>query len=194
MTVIFCDCNDVDTRNLKAIWRDLDAKVIELSSKTNVSQEEIDNALAEEKDTIIICGHGSDDGCFNPEKINPGEIKSIQQLMNIDNFAISSRNAHLLKGKKVIGIWCFAAEFARKHNLEGFYSSMFISNKMEAKLFNVAVRSEDEINNSEIKFCNILNTLLKNETPLNQWKETITNNIQADSKVESFNYKGVQYF
>ena len=78
MLVIFCDCNDVDTRNLKAIWRGLDAKVIELSSNTNVSQEEIDKALEEEKDTIIICGHGCQFGCYYPNKINPYN-------MNLDN-------------------------------------------------------------------------------------------------------------
>lgn len=198
MTVIFCDCNDVDTRNLRGIWRDLDAKVIELSSNTNVSQEEIDKALEEEKDTIIICGHGSEDGCYYPNKINPYNMNldNIQSLLNndIENFVINSNNAHLLRDKKVIGIWCFAAEFARKHNLKGFYSSMFISNKLEARHFKIRVRSVDEIKNSEIKFCNILNTLLINGTPLNQWKETITNNIQENNKVESFNYNGVQYF
>lgn len=61
---------------------------------------------------IIMLGHGSSNGLFD----------SLQK-----NYLIDSNLVECLKGKECIGIWCYASEFAKKYNIPGFWSGMYIS-------------------------------------------------------------------
>lgn len=61
---------------------------------------------------IIMLGHGSSSGLFD----------SLQK-----KYLIDSNLAECLKGKECIGIWCYASEFAKKYNIPGFWSGMYIS-------------------------------------------------------------------
>ena len=108
MTVIYSDFGDTDTKVLKNIWKDLDVKEVRLTTNGNISMKKINKAIYDEEDTIIFCGHGSGEGCWNPSW-NSGEF-----------YTLSARNLRLLRAKKVIGIWCHASDFSKKYDVPGF--------------------------------------------------------------------------
>ena len=75
MTVIYSNFHDSDTYLLRGIWEGLEAKVIEISLDDSGSfnnslfsleskKEEINRAIEREEDTLIVCGHGTEDGCL----------------------------------------------------------------------------------------------------------------------------------
>ena len=70
---------------------------------------------------------------------------------------------------------------------------MFISNPGEAKTLGIKGVSSKEITNSEIKFCNILNRMLKNKVPLSEWRKEVLKNMDASNPVERYNYSQVYY-
>lgn len=182
MTVIYSDFGDVDTSVLKNIWKDLDAKVIRISRDSLIDDYDINDAIASEKDTLIVVGHGSDRGCWSP----------------YGGYTISPFNLDLIKAKKFIGIWCHASDFARRYHAKGFFSGMFISNTSEA-IYTLPysknqVYSNKQITESEVKFCNILNDFLKKETPLKDWKYIIGRYTDNTFEVEKYNYSHVEYF
>lgn len=181
MTVIYSDFGDVDTKVLKNIWKGLDVTEIRLTPNGDVPMKEINKAISQEKDTIIFCGHGSGEGCWNPNWDMGGF------------YTLSSQNLKLLKAKKVIGIWCHASDFSKKYDVSGFFSYMFISNPGEAKGLGITGVPFKEITKSEIKFCNILNDLLKRDIPLSEWRGVVLDNMDESNPVEKFNYSQVYY-
>lgn len=189
MTVIYSDFGDKDTKVLKNIWKDLDAKVIHLTSKSNVTSYEIDKAIDDEKDTIIFCGHGDGFGCWSPCTLLGDTTPNVYHI----NYTVSPRNKHLLKGKKVIGIWCYASDFAKDYKVEGFFSYMFISNPREARYLGISEPSYERITRSEVKFCDMVNTFLKDDIPLQDWKGIISANTDKNFDVEKFNYGNAEY-
>ena len=194
MTVIFSNFLDHDTTLLKGIWEGLEAKVIELTPTFPLSQgrieeyvisfdsyssdqEIIDIAIESEEDTLIVCGHGSPEGCFSPHF----------------DYTLSKENKDKIRAKRVIGIWCNASSFARKNNVAGFFSSMFISNQDEEEYMGIEGVEEERIRESERKFVRILNSLLKNNTPMEEWTSIFKSNIDENNEVEVFNYTSLEY-
>ena len=82
MTVIYSNFGDQDTDLLKGIWEGLEADIIEIKDDDvtvnlqNKDDEEffpsalvpeaVEAALDREEDTLIVCGHGTWDGCYAP--------------------------------------------------------------------------------------------------------------------------------
>ena len=100
-----------DTKDFSDIYDGLNAVVL-----INPSKSECKQAIMNELGKIILIGHGTEYGLLN-EKLN--------------GYLIDSEMVHLLRNKIVIGIWCNASNFAIKHDLKGFFTSMFISNEKE---------------------------------------------------------------
>ena len=189
MTVIYSNFGDPDTKVLRGIWGGLDTEVIEVENRRNnpehfQSSTKIKEAISKEGDTLIIVGHGSSEGCWDPTY----------------GYTFDSSCLPYLKAKNVIGIWCHASDFARKYNVKGFFSEMFISNIGEAsyvlpkETFISQKIQPQEITDSEIKFCKILNDLLKKKVPLKDWKDSIENLTDKDFAVENYNYSHTRYF
>ena len=196
MTVIYSNFHDSDTYLLRGIWEGLDARVIEIRLDDRYSEEsrriddptitydssrkereEINRAIESEEDTLIVCGHGAEEGCFSPTF----------------NYTLSSSNKDKLKAKRFIGIWCNASTFAKKNNVPGFFSSMFISNIDEAGYMGIDNVDEERIKESEIKFVNTLNSLLRNNLPMEKWKEAFISIIDTTNEVEVFNFSSLLY-
>ena len=188
MTVIYSNFHDSDTYLLRGIWEGLEAKVIEISLDDSGSfnnslfsfeskKEEINRAIEMEEDTLIVCGHGTEDGCLSPHF----------------DYTLSSSNKDKIKAKRFIGIWCNASTFAKKNNVPGFFSSMFISNAVEAGCMGIDNVDEERIKESEIKFVNTLNSLLRNNLPMEKWKEAFTSIIDTTNEVEVFNFSSLLY-
>ena len=188
MTVIYSNFHDSDTYLLRGIWEGLEAKVIEISLDDSGSfnnsrfsfeskQEEITRAIEREEDTLIVCGHGTEDGCLSPHF----------------DYTLSSSNKDMIRAKRFIGIWCNALTFAKKNNVSGFFSSMFITNTVEADYMGMGNVGKERIKESEMKFVNTLNSLLRNNIPMDKWKEAFNCIVDATNEVEVFNFTSLGY-
>ena len=196
MTVIYSNFHDSDTYLLRGIWEGLDSRVIELRLDERYSEErgrlddptipydssrkereEINRAIESEEDTLIVCGHGTEDGCLSPHF----------------DYTLSSSNKDMIRAKRFIGIWCNALTFAKKNNVSGFFSSMFITNTVEADYRGMGNVGKERIKESEMKFVNTLNSLLRNNIPMDKWKEAFTCIVDATNEVEVFNFTSLGY-
>ena len=196
MTVIYSNFSDSDTYLLRGIWEGLDARVIEIRLDDRYSEErrrlddhtipydssrkeieEINRAIESEEDTLIVCGHGTEDGCLSPHF----------------DYTLSSSNKDMIRAKRFIGIWCNALTFAKKNNVSGFFSSMFITNTVEADYMGMGNVGKERIKESEMKFVNILNSFLRNNIPMDKWKEAFTCIVDATNEVEVFNFTSLGY-
>lgn len=187
MTVIYANCGDTDTSLLPILWEGFDnVNLVELrgglSHRAERNYEErVNEAIAAEDDTLIICGHGTSYGLLHPD-IWRGEY-----LIHEDNY-------QLIHARNVICIWCHASEFAERVGMNGFFTSMFISNINEARVYNVNENSPQNIINSNISFYQRVNRLLMECVPLEEWVgyfNSITNN---SDNVETYNNNGLRYF
>lgn len=190
-TVIFSNSGDTDTAVLRYIWTGIpNVKVVEINKDTLNAQELVDQAIEEEHDTLICCGHGSDKGLFNPAGTGY-------------SFAINRQNYKKIKVNRFIGVWCHASEFGESVHLKGFYSSMFISNKTEASSNQCCNATASQITTYEIMFATALNQLIRNYVPMKKWVNILNNGgtagdmpIQPADKtidVVKFNYDGLKY-
>ena len=104
-----------DTKDFDKIYEDLefDSRV---SILINPSKSLLVKAIIDEKDTIVFIGHGTEYGLLN---------------RSLDGYLVDSEMVQYLRGKKIVGIWCNASTFASKYDIEGFFTSMFISNSKE---------------------------------------------------------------
>lgn len=194
MTVIHSNFGDKDTKLLSGIWEGLDADIIEITEDdvnidlqnkddeemfpTAIFSDAVETALERETDTLIVCGHGDEDGCYAP----------------LCGYTLSWKNRDNIKAKRVIGIWCNAASFAKQYEVPGFFSSMFISNKCESKYMGIFGVDEERIHESERKFTRILNTLIRNNVPMEEWCTVFNDAIDHSNEVEDYNYSMLKYF
>ena len=71
---------------------------------------------------------------------------------------------------------------------------MFISNTDEADFMVIENVEEERIKESEWKFVKTLNSLLRNNVPMEKWKEVFTSIIDTTNEVEVFNFTSLEYF
>jgi len=126
-------------------------------------------------DKIIMLGHGSGDGLFSSHH---------------DKFIIDSSFTNLLRQKKLIGIWCYAVDFADRHNLKGLFSGMIISEMDEAYLNNIEA-TESEILNQNIDFAKAIAGVegFDSRQSVLYFKQK----YKGDSDVRSFNRERIYY-
>ena len=71
---------------------------------------------------------------------------------------------------------------------------MFISNTDEADFMGIEDVEEERIKESERKFVKTLNSLLRNNVPMEKWKGVFTSIIDTTNEVEVFNFTSLEYF
>ena len=79
-----------------------------------LQREEILKAIAAapKDEPILLLGHGCPSGLYDMRY----------------GLVIRNEDADLLKNRpNLVGIWCYASDYAYNHGLKGFYSGMFIS-------------------------------------------------------------------
>ena len=172
--VIHIDTQE-DTKFLTKCYEGLtDAKVM-----VNPTKAEVNEMLkANPTDKVMMLGHGGGGGLFGADW--KGNV-------------IDYSNANLLKDRECIGIWCYAKNFARNYGLKGYFTSMFISNEGEAKCFRYKA-TEEEVFEEVALFAERVNTLVKNETPLNEWVEKLQEQADYNKPFVEFNYANMEYF
>ena len=146
-----------DTKEFSTIYRGLEYDTTIL---INPSKDLLRFALNTEKKRILIIGHGTENGLLNS---------------TLDDLLIDSSMVRFLRGKEIIGIWCFASNFASKHNLNGFFTSMFISNCEELIDcgFNLFDDCDTIISNENQLFSCRLNLLIRSKTPISEWADSL---------------------
>jgi len=122
---------DASTDFLKKIydgrgWTEVNSRIPKRDMKT----------LIKEHDRVIILGHGTEKGLFDPETYLP---------------LIDSNYVYLLREKQVIAIWCNADVFFLKYGLKGLYTGMIISEYGEA-LLECVTTTYQEIDESNLLF------------------------------------------
>lgn len=144
----------------------------------NPTRDVIDFTLKEHPmDTVMLIGHGSRDGLFGYEP---------------NTMAIDKDNANLLFDRIVIGVWCFAAEFADIHNLRGFFTSMFISNMQEALMFNMYKNlHEEDLPEENERFAKEINEMIRTNAPVCRWVELLQEGCHRNIPFVRFNYEAL---
>lgn len=180
MTIIYSNRGDNDTLTLQRIWRDVpNVTLVEITRDDEDCDARVDSAIEQEHDTILFCGHGSPYGLLHP---------------NFREYILHENNRNLIHARNVIGIWCHASSFAETYHVNGFFSSMYVSNINEAYQNGLTEARVTEVNSSLELFCDRVNNLLLNQVPLDRWVEHFTTQINESNSVEVFNYNGLRYY
>lgn len=165
-----------DTRDNAKIYEGLENISVHLHNPT---REQVALTLATNRDKRVLCtGHGSPSGLLAP---------------GWEKLVIDDRMAPLLKDKEMIGFWCHASDFAYKHGLHGFFSSMFISNLGEAVCEGYDEADELDIQAENLIFFDSLNRLLRSDIPLSEWPQLLYENCHKEKGFVDYNYMGLSY-
>ena len=135
-------------------------------------------AIIAEKERIVFIGHGTEWGLLN---------------QRLDGFIVDADMVQFLRGKDIIGIWCYAGNFACRYDLTGFFTSMFISNRQEL-IDNIPDTdySDEEIIHENKNFATRINKFLHTEIPSSEWQTILQSEISKDSpRFVAFNYEAM---
>lgn len=166
-----------DTNFLRGAYDGLENNIV----LVNPSRGEVESILTEHPtERVMLMGHGSPSGLFGK---------------NWMGYAIDARNAHLLKDREVIGIWCYAKDFGKAMGLKGFFTSMFISNYGEYRSHfpNGKEYKEEEVFAEITNFVNLVNKYLKEDKPLDEWVEEMQKSADYSKNFVEYNYDGLEY-
>ena len=161
-----------DTKDFSAIYDNLDATIL-INPSTRIARE----AIVDEQDTIVLIGHGTEHGLLNK---------------NLNGYFIDSGWVNLLRNKTIVGIWCYAGNFADRYGLTGFFTSNFISNADELVEcgFNNFSNSDLIISAENVSFSNRLNYYLRSNVPIQDWIIDLQNNASIMPFVQ-YNYEAL---
>ena len=175
MIAVFVD-SMADTATFAPLFKDIEGIYL-----YNPTREELEKVLAENPTETFMClGHGSPRGLFSAD---------------MHGFLLDKDNVHLLKGRDVIGIWCYASDFARLNNLRGFFTYMFISNAQEVFCHRFGTQTNEFVFEQNQHFASKVNELIRNETPMEDWVEILYESAdRIDVDFVNFNYSNLAYF
>lgn len=175
MIVIHIDTMQ-DTARLKRLYDGLE----NVTLLYNATRESIENELRHNDDKLVMClGHGTSRGLFSGDW---------------SGYVIDWRNADLLKDRNVIGIWCYASDFAANMGLHGYFTSMFISNQAEAVMCGYDEAEEGDIFNEIDVFCDSIRNLVDDGTAMDSWVPILQENCHKEKGFVAFNYAAMKYF
>lgn len=106
-------------------------------------------------------------------------------------YIIDADNVDLLRDREIIGIWCYASDFATKYKLRGFFTYMFVSNPSEARFLSFGEHTTEEVDEQNIHFCNQINRFLNEGVEPQNFIE----NLEYDDSINfvHFNYSNMIY-
>ncbi|MBR0489217.1 MAG: hypothetical protein IJJ68_03320 [Prevotella sp.] len=181
MTIIYSNRQDDDCMVLQRIWRNIpNANIIEITPQSVDWEDDVDNAISNEEDTLILVGHGSPHGLYYPY-YESGE------------YIIHENNVNLIHARNVVCCWCYASSFCNTHRLHSFSTSMFISNVNEAYDNGYYDYSQEQVNSVGIRFYNEINNFLINNVPLDEWVMRLGAHMDIEKGIDVFNRQGLMY-
>ena len=151
---------DPSTTFLDIVYTPIENKTVVTGG---VSKAEVQQ-LIREHDRVMMMGHGSPGGLFN-----------VGKFKNCGAYIIDQQMVPLLKEKdNSVFIWCNADKFVDVFKLKGFYSGMFISEVGEAYYCGLPGTEQDQVDESNYGFCNIIAKYI------NEDKELIHENVKKE--------------
>ena len=154
MSTLIIHPDDVTTNFLKPIYSSIkDKTVITGGITTNQLIREIEN-----HERVMMMGHGSPSGL-----LSVGKFKNYYGMYIIDEETVP-----YLSGKKdSVFIWCYADCFVNKHQLNGIYSGMFVSEVSEAIACGLSNVTQQQVTESNDSFGKVMGDCIgqgKNQT------------------------------
>ena len=174
MTIILVNSKEDNEAFSDVLRQSIKDAVVLLNPTRNAIRE----ALSLENDSVIICGHGTEDGLLD---------------YDWNGYLIDKDLVEDLKRLNVIGIWCYASNFANEYGLHGFFTSMFISNEQEAAQHSILANNHD-IENENRWFTEELTNLINKNVPMKEWINYLQNNCHKEHEFVRFNYEALSYF
>lgn len=177
MIVIHIDNNSPDAKILSKIYEGLDGITLSYNrSKSNIKRL----LRITGNESVMLLGHGNQQGLFNASQ---------------NGYAVSSECVEWLRNRPIIGIFCYASDFADKYGLHGFFTSMFISNMTEA-IYEQRDQdaTEEVISSQQYIFCDRIRELLIKNTPLSQWPKILQSQADLSIPFVRFNYEALTYY
>jgi hypothetical protein len=137
--------SDPSTSFLKPIYGGItDKTIVEKNSDAKKLHE-----LIEKSDRVMAMGHGSPNGLFSMGLFSGTRYRSF--------YALGDDHADILRGKdQNVYIWCHADKFVDFHDLNGFYSGMFISEMGEAYFCGILQATDEMVTESNNAFSEIV--------------------------------------
>ena len=135
--------DDRSTDFLRPIYQNIKGATV---LTKDVSKDQLEKEIRSH-DQILMMGHGSPGGLFNYSGVGKG------------SYAVGKDQVPLLEGKRCIFIWCNADQFVKRHQLNGIYTGMFISEVSEANYCKVPT-DQGTVDSSNLEFARLLGTQL----------------------------------
>ena len=174
MIAVFVD-SMADTATFAPLFKDIEGIYL-----YNPTREELEKVLAENPTETFMClGHGSPRGLFSAD---------------MHGFLLDRDNVHLLKDRDVIGIWCYASDFARLNNLRGFFTYMFISNAQECSYHRCGNYYNEVVYEQNRIFAEKVRGLIAENKPMKEWVDYLYESCDSSLDFVDFNYSNLAYF
>ena len=171
------DCDD-----FRGIYEGLDGDIL-----INPSKGQVKSIIRTYSDRpLILIGHGTEDGLLNKDW---------------NGYVVDSNIVDMLrKVPCIIGVWCYAGNFADRYDLHGFFTSMFISTEEEAACHGFLKATPEDIQQENILFSKRLNKLLKvlcfvdGKPLLGDWMRVLGSKADISKGFVRFNYEAMGVF
>lgn len=171
-----------DCKDFHAIWDSLRCNIL-----MNPSKGQVRTMLREHPERpLIINGHGTWDGLLNKDW---------------NGYVVDSRVVDILRKRScIIGVWCYASEFADKYDLKGFFTSMFISTPQEAANEGFVHADPEDITKENQIFAKRLNRLCKDlcfvdgRPCMDTWVMELQRHADICKGFVRFNYEAMAVF
>ena len=174
MIAVFVD-SMADTATFAPLFKDIEGIYL-----YNPTREELEKVLIENPTETFMClGHGSSRGLFSAD---------------MHGFLLDRDNVHLLKDRDVIGIWCYASDFARRNNLRGFFTYMFISNAQECSYHRCGNYYNEVVYEQNRIFAEKVRGLIAENKPMEEWVDYLYESCDSSLDFVDFNYSNLAYF
>lgn len=186
MSVLFSNPGDEDCMTLKNLWKNVESvKLIEINNHSSFSHRQIIDAISQEDDFLLFCGHGTPWGLLNP------------CWASSSPYLFTGEDVKYIKAKQVFAIWCYAKDFWKNHVNKGFSiltSSMYISNSGEARNNGFPGIPQEYINETNNTTFKEMNQYIIKGLPPCEWKQKLMESLDTSNAIDAFNRKGMTYF
>lgn len=179
---------DRSTDSLKILYDGIDN--LEILTDPDMFSSDVKHFLNHRtNDTVfMILGHGSPNGLFS-------RFDDTGEPTSFDKIVVAHQHAYYLRkipANRLIGIFCYANEFAKNERLHGLFSGMFISEYKEALELGIDT-TEEEVKIEMDKFMIRLRSLLDADVPFEEIPDRMRELDDTKSPLTMFNYYSLYY-
>lgn len=186
ITIIFSNREDEDCRLIKSILDRIPGEVIneyiEIRYDDEITDDltdDIEYAISSEDDTIIIIGHGTEEGLLSPA---------------YTEYLIWDEHMEKIHARRTICFWCYASAFVEtlRYHPDIMATGMFISNEYEAGNEGITI-SQPEIDRANYFIYEQLINLMVSTNSFTEW-DSVMHNTVVHNAVDEFNRSGITFF